>query len=140
MPAGSSTDKKQVWLVTDSLPLAGDCDQTLPMHMHDGEIPAQVGVLLEREECHMETGGSKDLPPHEHETGDGQAGPHVTYLSCANICVFCKCMCVCVRVCVCVKCAFKSLWQSSTFFQKSSTHACMLYVIWKNAMVSTTQS
>ena len=128
MPAGSSTDKKQVWLVTDSLPLAGDCDQTLPMHMHDGEIPAHVGVLLEREECHMETGGSKDLPPHEHETGDGQAGPHVTYLSCANICVFCKCMCVCVRVCVCVLNVLSSHSGNLRHFSKRAVHMHACYM------------
>ena len=79
MPAGSSTDKKQVWLVEDSLPLAGDCDQTLPMHMDGDEIPSSVGILLEREceEHDMKTGGSKDLSP------TGQAGLHVTYMGCA---------------------------------------------------------
>ena len=85
MPAGSSTDKKQVWLVEDSPPLAGDCDQTLPMHMDGDEIPSSVGVLLEREseEHDMKTGGSKDLSPTEHEPEVGQAGLHVTYMGCA---------------------------------------------------------
>jgi hypothetical protein len=83
VPAGSSTDKKQVWLVSDSLPLAGDCDETLPMHLHSDEIPSSVGVLLEREESQVKTGGSKDLTPHEHETAGGQAGPHVTYMNSA---------------------------------------------------------
>ena len=53
--AGSRTDKVQVWHVMESLPVANDVDQTLPMNL-DGagaEIPSAVGQLLVQEDAEL---------------------------------------------------------------------------------------
>lgn len=61
--AGSSTDKVNVWHVMDSLPMATDSDQTLPMTM-DEEIPSSVGVLLMKED----EKASQHVDPKTHDS------------------------------------------------------------------------
>ena len=61
--AGSSADKVNVWHVMESLPMATDFDQTLPMCM-DEEIPSSVGVLLMKEDDKA----AQDMTPLKHDS------------------------------------------------------------------------
>ena len=65
--AGSSTDKVNVWHVMDSLPMAHDADQTLPMTT-DEEIPSSVGILLMKED--MEVAQHMERLKHDSMTLD----------------------------------------------------------------------
>lgn len=55
VPTAGTTDKsEEVWVVQDSLPYGGDCDQTLPMHLDGDELPASVGILLKNEDVDLD--------------------------------------------------------------------------------------
>ena len=67
---------KTTWVVTETLPHAGDIDSTLPMNFDNG-LPASVGLLLMKESTPVVDGEKNNdlgIPevPSEH---DGQKIP-----------------------------------------------------------------
>eukprot|EP00438_Fugacium_kawagutii_P032050 Skav228643 [mRNA] locus=scaffold5539:31121:34175:- [translate_table: standard] len=78
VPSVGTTDKsEEVWVVQDSLPYGGDCDQTLPMHLPGDELPASIGILLKNEDVDLdklEQAFVQDEKMKQESKGGGRGG------------------------------------------------------------------